>query len=1210
MRKLLLLSFILGLFYSANATVPTVLNNNDAGPGSLRQAILNANAGTGTNFITFDIPVTGVITLTSGELALTSEMTIMGPGTGTLAVSGNNISRVFSISSPALVTINGLTITGGNVPGNGGGISSNGAGGLSINGCTVSGNTAGGPNVSGGGIFSFAPLTITNSVINGNHSFSGGGIFQGNYQFTMTNCKVINNTTSSWGAGLYLQDADATLFNCLISGNSSPASQGGITNLSYGANPVVSLVNCTVTNNISGFADRAVWTVSFQNGTQPTTVLRNTIVANNPGGNFTVINGFSPSSPQGILDLGNSLDDDGSSGVANGVNGNLVNINPSFVSASNFHLQPCSPCINAGTNSANPTTTDLDGSPRKFGIIDMGAYELQATPVALTTLYVNAAVTSSGAGSTWATAYKTLQEALANNCASVTKIWVAKGNYYPDEGGSFANNDRGAAFTLKNGVAIYGGFAGNEASNYDLSLRNFVTNETILSGDLDKNDGAGFANNSGNAYHVIHNNGNGLTNTAVLDGFTIKGGNANGADPDNAGAGMRNTGSAPAISKCTFTGNAAELGGAIWNDVSNPQLTLTSCTISGNKASTSGAGIQTSGTLNIAGSSISGNTALGSNGGGGIYSFASLTLSNSTISGNTAALGAGLLQIDFPLTMTSCKVSNNTSSSWGAGMFLQNANGTLTNCLINGNSSPTSQGGISNFSVGANTLVNLVNCTVAGNTSGGGYRAVWTVNYGGSAGATTNLVNTIVAKNTGGNFLMANLQFAAPQGNLQSGGNNLDDDGTSGFTNGVNGDIVFVDPLFVGGFDYHLQPCSPAVNVGNDAANATATDLDMLTRKVGVIDLGAYEQQTGGPVLASANRNATSSILAGGTVQFLQNCELIARLQSNGAAPQVSGDVTAKVWIEPTQPSYNGRPYLRRHYEITPATNAANATGTITLYFTQQEFDDFNAFPNNGPDLPTNKNDIAGIQNFAIYKYSGASNNGTGLPGTYPQPGVLLKAPAVTLTWNDVKQWWEASFATTGFSGFFGGNIDYTILPIADLLNFNVVKQGMGSAINWQVSAAHTVNLFTVEKSYNGRVFTPLQTVNGKKEITSYNAVDPTLQSGLQYYRLMLLEKDGSIGYSAVKTLLVNRNQVMVVAPNPTKGRFIIDLQVEGQLNTMAEIQLQDISGKIIYTQQASMNAGVLNQAVNMPASAASGMYQVRIIINGKTYHTKLLFEK
>lgn len=79
-------------------------------------------------------------------------------------------------------------------------------------------------------------------------------------------------------------------------------------------------------------------------------------------------------------------------------------------------------------------------------------------------------------------------------------------------------------------------------------------------------------------------------------------------------------------------------------------------------------------------------------------------------------------------------------------------------------------------------------------------------------------------------------------------------------------------------------------------------------------------------------------------------------------------------------------------------------------------------------------------------------------------------------------------------SADFGGNNGNTILPIGDLLNFNVVKQGSSAILNWQVTAGHNINVFTVEKSYNGRDFTTLQTMSAQKDITAYRAIDPTLQ--------------------------------------------------------------------------------------------------------------------
>src|SRR5262249_35839061 len=86
----------------------TVSNLNDAGPGSLRQAVLAANASPGADVIAFSPAVRGTLTLTSGELAVSDDLTISGPGAGRLTVSGNHASRVFDVSA-AQASISGRT---------------------------------------------------------------------------------------------------------------------------------------------------------------------------------------------------------------------------------------------------------------------------------------------------------------------------------------------------------------------------------------------------------------------------------------------------------------------------------------------------------------------------------------------------------------------------------------------------------------------------------------------------------------------------------------------------------------------------------------------------------------------------------------------------------------------------------------------------------------------------------------------------------------------------------------------------------------------------------------------------------------------------------------------------------------------------------------------------------------------------------------------
>ena len=129
-----------------------VLNTNDSGIGSIRQAIVDANNNSGGDIIEFAVGVAGTIMLTSGELSITDSVDLQGPGSSVITISGNNASRVFYVSSS--VTISGLTITGGSAN-EGGGILNFGT--LTVDTSTLSANSA---SVQGGGIFNYGTLTV------------------------------------------------------------------------------------------------------------------------------------------------------------------------------------------------------------------------------------------------------------------------------------------------------------------------------------------------------------------------------------------------------------------------------------------------------------------------------------------------------------------------------------------------------------------------------------------------------------------------------------------------------------------------------------------------------------------------------------------------------------------------------------------------------------------------------------------------------------------------------------------------------------------------------------------------------------------------------------------------------------------------------------------------------------------------------------------
>src|SRR5437016_3266043 len=212
---------------SVHANVITVTNTNDSGPGSLRQALADANDG---DTITF--AVTGIIGLTSGELVINKNITISGPGANLLAVSraGNAAPfRIFHVMLGHTVIIEGLAIRNGSVlNGFGGGIL-NFESTLTVNSCALAGNSALGQPGLGGGIFSngsggggAASLTITNSVFSGNAATTGGAV--GNDGASgMASLTISNSTLSGNSAKGIFSDGTAsiTITNSTFSENAA-----------------------------------------------------------------------------------------------------------------------------------------------------------------------------------------------------------------------------------------------------------------------------------------------------------------------------------------------------------------------------------------------------------------------------------------------------------------------------------------------------------------------------------------------------------------------------------------------------------------------------------------------------------------------------------------------------------------------------------------------------------------------------------------------------------------------------------------------------------------------------------------------------------------------------------------------------------------------------------------------------------------------------
>lgn len=215
----------LGFESLEDRTVPTTFTVNtlsDSGDGSLRAAVLAANANPGADVIAFEYGLRGTVALTSGELTITDGIEIKGPGATKLAVSGSDVSRVFRIGGGVIVSIDGLTITHGRAIGQGGGILN--AGNLTLSRSVLSDNLiVGAPGASlgtvvdafGGGVFNAGSLTVRGSSFLRNQSIGadgssstigssalGGAIMSIGISNTVSNSIFVENRAVGGSAGI------------------------------------------------------------------------------------------------------------------------------------------------------------------------------------------------------------------------------------------------------------------------------------------------------------------------------------------------------------------------------------------------------------------------------------------------------------------------------------------------------------------------------------------------------------------------------------------------------------------------------------------------------------------------------------------------------------------------------------------------------------------------------------------------------------------------------------------------------------------------------------------------------------------------------------------------------------------------------------------------------------------------------------------------
>jgi len=431
-------------------------------------------------------------------------------------------------------------------------------------------------------------------------------------------------------------------------------------------------------------------------------------------------------------------------------------------------------------------------------------------------IYVDADATGNNDGSSWVHAYNDLQDALTA-VGPGDEIRVAQGTYHPA-----SIVDPNATFQLINAVSLMGGYAGSGEPDPD--ARDVEQYETILSGDLmgndlpvaDPSDLPDEPTRADNSYHVV--TGSGTDETAVIDGFTITAGNANGAsvvtnptqEPLVQGGGMYNQSGNPTVNNCIFMNNSAVwYGGGMANtNGSNP--IITNCKFIRNSTKDVNVGMYG----NAGGGAIN---AFDSNptfitcdfidnwgrGGGMVNAFnCSSVLKSCTFKKNTTVRsGGGMYNWDnCNPTLAHCRFLDNVAGNNGGGMYNDiSCSPILTGCIFSGNTAVNGGGGILNY----DSDPSLTNCVFVGNSAnqGGGIRI--------SSNSTLTMNNCILWGNIPEEISgsgIATVSYSDIQGGW-SGTGNMDEDPyfadpgywhDNGTPNDPNDDFWF-------GGDYHLK---------------------------------------------------------------------------------------------------------------------------------------------------------------------------------------------------------------------------------------------------------------------------------------------------------------------------------------------------------------------------------------------------------------------
>lgn len=639
--KITFTGMLLAILFCSNvqAQTVTVTSSNDSGPGSFRQAVLDADAG---EQIVFDASLNGQTITLASPIVIDKELIITGNGATNTTISGNNATRILSIADATVVIIRNITLTNGSSATVGGAILCTDTA-MTINNCVISNSKAHGAvaGQGGGGIFfsdtsQLNTLTINDSTITGNEADgvlgSGGGLYVINANSTLNVCTISNNTAAANGGGIYNTEGTMTVNSITITGNTAEGDAegmggGGIFNAENGILTVPSTsIGNVISNNTANGSSGAGGGILCVEGAQY--VLGNATLEGNTatrfGGGIADISGG-----DNILGNVNVLNNQasGSQGCGGGI---YINDGTRLIMASGSLRNNTASLQGGGSWSGNGTMS--------FNSVTISENVAEGDSIG-----------DGGGGLYHSSGELGLHNSsVLDNLATGTNS-SGGGILFLSGTGSFASN---VADDL---VPVTGNSANRSGGGIEIVDGIFTINSCDLS-DNDVNGVAGTANpGNGGGLHI-----------------------GNGAELNMNG--------------CTISNNtAANQGGGLWHD--NNSIAIVAFTTIADNEAANGAGTYTNGgVLVLSNSTVSGNSTNSATGnGGGVYvNGGAVALMVVTISGNSAAGGGGVFVNNGVLSSNAVTITNNTAAGNGGGIFSSSATPSMIkNTIVEGNTAMT-----------------------------------------------------------------------------------------------------------------------------------------------------------------------------------------------------------------------------------------------------------------------------------------------------------------------------------------------------------------------------------------------------------------------------------------------------------------------------------------------------------------------------------------